>query len=1003
MSAALAILALTGCKLLFPPEPEPPPTPFTPQAEGWVAREATVPFGEPAVFDLWLTWPRPLPEGLVARVSHESYGGPQVTWESEDHVVLSLPTHDPMLVTGAANNVYQVAAIGWLDVCQDVEYGECARVDLSSAYVWVAGGTTTAVMFPVDSASLAIGEARPLQATPIGWRNGLTGPTENANDTVHTQAPVTYESSAPGVFSVDAAGVVRGLTEGEGELIARAAGVEARLPITIGGGTPEPLPEGVWPLTTRWWGTWPYSDTGRDDSTFDVLAFAPDGDLLALSRAEVAEFEGRPHVTLNNPLHLVRWTGTGWGYERVSGWEDAVSEAFLEVDLEGRTYIGWRSHTPPGLVVLDRGPDEGPGGWRRRVIPGQPHLDELPSPEIPLWDPETPVRVATLPGEGGIWVAFGWGQGVDPPAADWPTRCLRFLRLAKVGADGIQVEDAVHEFFEVIDDSPYECNEAFGWHRLPEWGELRLGPPPTGSPKPVITVEDGAVYGYGLTGWTRVDGALGDALAVTADAWSPGADPDGDVLTSMSRRGRGVTAPDGRVWTIGAHPDLWTLETPWRARPDSPFGPHFPGDYALGRGAEQPYAGFAGGYGRFAMLTYLEPPGAPARELWEPLPMWLYVTDLRGELATPDAPLETGRRLSDTYETPFLPGAAALSDGRVVLWRGAAYHELLGGRDLDRVMVVDEAESAAGDTSPGLLDERLLFGETRYWSAGDRLLVHHRGGETHTLYSSDDAGLTLTLRATWTSLLPAVAFASSDADTHWVLTADRYTRELRRIEDDGEAAWTPFSEPVPGGAEGMLDPDTAALWPDGAGGLWALTVGGWDLKVSTSHWTPEGGFGATQVATLGARPRIGQGGLVQGDILVIPVGNDLRVSHDGGASFEVSGLRVPNDVRGPGLVSLSDGRGAWVGDERVTAGQRVSIWTTEDGLAWGGPTPVRPQGGAWQSAWAAAPLADGSLFVHMGDSQTLMGDAFVQGSGTGSGLTAYNPTELDGIAIRLSP
>src|SRR5690606_3635316 len=126
---------------------------------------------------------------------------------------------------------------------------------------------------------------------------------------------------------------------------------------------------------------------------------------------------------------------------------------------------------------------------------------------------------------------------------------------------------------------------------------------------------------------------------------------------------------------------------------------------------------------------------------------------------------------------------------------------------------------------------------------------------------------------------------------------------------------------------------------------------------------------ATTSSDFPALPELQRGGLAGGALLApwsTATARGVARSTDGGAPWTASPLPddALTDLPGCGLVTLADGRGAWLCVDRPGPNvQRALYWLTDDGAAWSEPTPVRPGGGAWQHPIGGVALPDGDLFV----------------------------------------
>ncbi len=534
---------LAGCPEPDPDRPDPPETPIL------------GPFDPARVV---ATPDQPIDARIEARFADGSLaGGGEWSW-----LLLSLSGREPEPAFTEASpepgvRVVSIAPSGWLGILQVVvRYRLCADPDdgatcadavpavLEVEYV---SGEADEILPPTESIALAVGERRPYQPFTVARGPG-------AASLIGAQIErVEYETDDPAVASVDARGLLEGISAGETTLRFRSGSARAEVPVIVTEATLGPPPDGRVAVLV---GSQTAEDRARQDAGLEGRL-----DVDARGWPAYLLFAGPAVPSYRPPLFVAQWTGTGFGYEQVSESHEQTARPRLAVDAEGNVVVTWTDEAV-ARVAMRR--VDAPLEWTVST------LDIGEGAEISSlrgfgYDPPSP-GILGRP-EGGAWITYT--PLVSEPAEG---ACPYYLRLFDV-EPGAPI---AHEDFCLADPALFW--QAAGDPNVEPPISIQLAPyagDPRGRPQVFLTTLepdflDGAVFGYllrpGLTGFEmrhllpriyEPTGELDLRLMPETAFVTPGASGDRPWATWMRIRPATPTGPSEVSVSHATLDELW--------------------------------------------------------------------------------------------------------------------------------------------------------------------------------------------------------------------------------------------------------------------------------------------------------------------------------------------------------------------------------------------------------------------------------------------------------------
>jgi hypothetical protein len=530
LSLAAAVPLLAACVPMAPPPGEVPPPTFELLPP---APPEDAPFGEPVVIRF-----------AVRGAGGEPYPDAETRWLWTDSYSVSpagrcdASTPEP----GVFQCTYHTTRRGWHDVKLEVSRcvgtpdepkQRCASFESEPVAFRVWGGPPVAVHTPYATASLVVGEERPLQGLSL---------TQRAPS--HVMPVATVDDAT--VAEVLSGNVVRALAFGQTTLRLRAGTVEREVSLTVLSGTPgPPPPERPFPIVRS------------DDDTVSSIRWMNLGASRHRDGTVALDRRGWPwlvYQTTSNTtsagapstrgVWLSGWTGSGFGYEYVgAGWDNLTYPRIAVDDQDVAWVLAWSSDQ--SCYVLMR--RAGPGQWSRHPLP----VSRDPSSPTPprgatsvvfLGDPNTDfVPVAMVPRRGGgVFVAFPVAMTIQPPVDD--LNCAHLVRLVTVAPDGaLAAEDVPFKHYAAPGMTDSTCIDGLLTERH-AIDHLALAPDPaTPTGQPVVLATRFSETS-GFTDAARFDGTTWSVRRVI-----PWADPVADLPTASKQFPiqLSVAAPDG--------------------------------------------------------------------------------------------------------------------------------------------------------------------------------------------------------------------------------------------------------------------------------------------------------------------------------------------------------------------------------------------------------------------------------------------------------------------------
>ena len=809
-------------------------------------------------------------------------------------------------------------------VCVPFDGDPCAgRSDVTApfAYIVVAGGYAREVVAPFPEMALEVGERRPVLAFA-----GTAAAT-------FATTPLTYSSGQPGVATVGAT---------SGEVIGVSRGV-ARLQVSAGAGAADVM------VTVTEGDLGPPPATATLSGPFFFLPkvglqgrMAVDGRGYPMFGLELVPTFAGSGSAGRTTAALARWTGSGWGRERVSAAADPAANVGVTVDADDHLWVIYQSGLLKTAIVADRAATDPPGQWRRRLL--SPEISAVTAAGHHYLDPNVYAGVQHLaitprPG-GGAWVAF---RTYAAKIQSVEYNCAYATVLAEVTEAEVQLSE--HDLALVKQDGVVaeSCPpDPGGFDVGLQLVEQEAGPPlalpgergtviPSpawraqtfgGEPLPgVDTVPEAGMFafeaGHNLFYGDTEATWLGCYSASGFDCTQQLLDGADDQLRREIRRGWAV---DGRTFYQLLAPEL--------------------------RGGHTLHV-------TSVLLDDLPPTDAP-----EAAGAWLALDPTWGAVAFPPVVMPSGERLIQTFATDGL----ATSSGHV--WRSA-------GPDQPFAAVADVNWDTFAPASP-------------MFEAGGRLYALRND---HRLYRSADGG------ATWGffgNVSPAANglgaghfFADGRALLFFVAAVGTLGKTELLFSADVEAG-RPFSPVVTLPGVKVLDVaarEAAGIYPDGDQ-AWVLN---WDGEFYPPHLqarlidvggdvVAEHEVELPEYTNPGMGARLGSGAFVMLQAVlhpVLPTPFALTFVSWDPADDAVDSVVVDAAERYVSCqppVTLADGRAAAACTREEGPGVLRAIYTTTtDGRTWTEPVVLRPDGGRTQRALGAAAEPDGALFILLTD------------------------------------
>ena len=949
---------LAGCSPDRFTNPEPIEAP---EVEGWVVDASPVNFGSRAVFRAKIDWGRRRPNGLVITTRYDRPDSRDFfqNYESFDEI-----DSDEVIVAVTPNGHGVVQVDGPLYICESpFPSRPCAEVPLEPAIAVVAGGPAAGVGVVVDQLTLGVGEARPFQGVPLGLLP--EDQREPGRAITPSHEDVTYQAAPANVITVDEFGILRAEGVGQGELTIRAGRESIVVPVTVQDRPLFAATPGSVKLSDRPMDP-PFNEGLAPRRPTHSLALTPQGRPLVVHSPTSFEVSSRSRGLWRRPIWLSQWTGSGFGYERISRHHHDSVEPFVGVGSDGTVVTGYRDVTLEEVHVLRRAGNVRAGGWARATLPLRPVFDG-PTPPRPNARLAAPMRFATFPGDAGVWVAYAFAYdmrlwGAEPADLGQTGACTRGLRLAWIPNDGDP--DVSNVTMEEVDVAA--CT-AMRDGTAPYWGHLRMAPGDGGTPVVMGTLtaanaepEHRAFVLDGTT-WREDDTQAGPAVA-----YSPALDRPAEIVHT-----------EDLTWT-------WALPLP-------------DGGYISGP-ATMEGATTHDGFGRRlpdAILAQIDRSvglDGGSNTIWA-----IASDDLLAHVVSDLRPENTAFSESVWFHTVLLPRAGTLEDADE---RGQRIGDEPTPPRPGRVLAIPSGQTILIDDdgfvwqrnakgTPFTLSNSGLGGDLTFaWADDDAFWAAVDVSGTSQLLRSTD-GITWLSRGTLPSSAPVLHAAALGGGHHVMIfgfDGAFGVFEIRSVDASGS---TLSSTAQPDGPfDGDLEVDLAKPfpvgvfpWDDGAvavmlaqrtdGSSHALVtrrynslgddVGGQAVNTN-DRWRPGlGTSGDGFITILGATPN---GALRFGTSTNLGQGWSL-VEPPLGGSVDVVVNQLPSLTRGPGgeIAFL----GTWLGPGDV---RTAAISTTADGSAWSDPRAVRSWGGAWQAAWGLSAEPSGGYTAVVGDSGT---------------------------------
>lgn len=512
LTSLLAALA-AGC----PVEEEPVGDPPVPVITFDLARDSLVEVGT----QITLRASVRNPDGSIP----EAY---EATWETEGGIICR-SVSQRRVEPGTEEIVLDCHTTGgaWIHLLVISSHGHHTSGLGQALEFLVQGGPERELLSISTGQTLAVGERRPLVVVPFSRSQ------PNEVQRGFARSTVTYRSNAPSVFSVDADGVVTGLAPGSGMLMMSTPKNTTSIPVVV---NTQPLgpprAPGIYSLD----GFLLPKTSPQPPMRFLMMAFQPRYDRRGYPAAlgvPLGQGDGRLNFAPHGyPVYLSRWTGTGFGLERVSHFDDAPTRSRdtyndvgrdLAFDEASDPWVVWTTRRPflanpevHGLraVIAHRPRDGGPSSWVRRAV--EPDLSVLTAAygdsvlprEVTYMGP-----VHLLPRQGGgVWLAFWTGLAVGE-------ECEEAVWLSEVTETEIKTElvSSLH-----TTGKPFEvrCFDNVGQDHFDQDEALVLVSRPGGERPDVVTRLFADTPGYRIL--RRTSGAWAHVLGgAKAQAYRP--------------------------------------------------------------------------------------------------------------------------------------------------------------------------------------------------------------------------------------------------------------------------------------------------------------------------------------------------------------------------------------------------------------------------------------------------------------------------------------------------
>lgn len=281
----------------------------------------------------------------------------------------------------------------------------CGNASSPTATVTFWGGPAERIVVAARSISLAVGEVRPFAAYAV-------------NDADVSHHAVSYAIDDAGVASLEGS-VLTGLAVGTATLTLTAEGTTRAIAVEVVDAPLAAPADGHYPL---------FEGTVRADNTDPRLYVAP----MREERMAV-DSRGWPATTLlpfegtgvyRQPMLVARWTGTGFGYERLEAAHDGAHGARVAFDEDDRLFVVYQTGFPPRLHLASA--ERGSLAWTDVELTTGATAGE--DPQVPGRRASDPLARSFLPRPGG-GVTLAWDYVSDVP-------CHRVIWIARVAGDG---------------------------------------------------------------------------------------------------------------------------------------------------------------------------------------------------------------------------------------------------------------------------------------------------------------------------------------------------------------------------------------------------------------------------------------------------------------------------------------------------------------------------------------------------------------------------------------